>query len=151
GRDAPAPRHRTALRRLSGFGSSIRGGACDRGTFPRSDRSTESVLPMTDRLDPPPAAAPGGPVGTWPWLANAPVPAGPPGSAAAPPEPGGDPPKAPTRRSRAATRLRRATPFLLGIVATFIALALYGALFPPKAPLSTADVTNTVNKVLASQ
>jgi len=102
---------------------------------------------MTDRLDPPPVAAPGGPVGTWPWITGAPGPAD-----AQPPEPPPDDgPKPPTRRARSATRLRRAAPFLLGIVATFIAIALYGALFPPKPPLTTADVTDTVNKVLASQ
>jgi S1-C subfamily serine protease len=62
-----------------------------------------------------------------------------------------DPGDAPGRRWKLPARARRATPFVAGIAATFLAIALYGALFPPKPALTERDVANTVDRVLASQ
>lgn len=54
-------------------------------------------------------------------------------------------------RFRKAVRgLRRALPFAGGMVAAFAALLLYNQLFPPAPPLSTRDVRDTINSVLAS-
>jgi S1-C subfamily serine protease len=62
-----------------------------------------------------------------------------------------DPGDTPGRRPRLPVRARRAVPFVAGIAATFLAIALYGALFPPKPALTERDVANTVDRVLASQ
>jgi S1-C subfamily serine protease len=48
-------------------------------------------------------------------------------------------------------RIRRAGPFASGILAAFIAIALYTALNPGPAPLSKTDVKQTVDQTLASQ
>jgi S1-C subfamily serine protease len=42
-------------------------------------------------------------------------------------------------------------PFASGILAAFIAVVLYGLLFPPPAPLTTTDVSDTVASALTSQ
>ena len=66
------------------------------------------------------------------------------------PDPGPATPAAP-RRARAASGIRRATPFIAGVAATFIALILYGLLNPPARPLSTRDVNQAIASALASQ
>jgi S1-C subfamily serine protease len=67
-----------------------------------------------------------------------------------------DPPRQeprPTRRrlARIGGRVRRGTPFAAGVLAAFLAISLYGALFPGPRPLSPADVRDSVTRVLASQ
>ncbi len=46
--------------------------------------------------------------------------------------------------------LRRALPFALGVLATFVGLLLYNAVFPGPAPLTANDVEQTVAQTLAS-
>jgi S1-C subfamily serine protease len=46
--------------------------------------------------------------------------------------------------------MRAATPFILGVLATFFGLVLYNSVNPGPQPLSQRDVKNTVNEVLAS-
>jgi S1-C subfamily serine protease len=53
------------------------------------------------------------------------------------------------RRIRAGSR--RATPFIGGIAAAFLAIVVYGLLNPPAQPLSTRDVREAVASALASQ
>jgi S1-C subfamily serine protease len=66
------------------------------------------------------------------------------------PQPRTDPP--PGSRSRsAAARLRRAVPFLCGVLATVVAIAAWNALNPPPAPLTGRDVRNEIASALASQ
>src|SRR5947207_3121782 len=56
------------------------------------------------------------------------------------------------RRVRAgASRLRRTVPFVSGIVAALIAVALYGALVPGPKPPTAQDVRTAVDQALASQ
>ena len=55
------------------------------------------------------------------------------------------------RARRARTAARRATPFFGGVLATFIAIAGYGALRPAPAPLTTRDVNLAIASALASQ
>jgi S1-C subfamily serine protease len=55
------------------------------------------------------------------------------------------------RLARLGARARRATPFAAGIVAAFVALSLYGALFPGARQLTQADVHDAVASALASQ
>jgi S1-C subfamily serine protease len=55
------------------------------------------------------------------------------------------------RWGRFRARVRRSLPFASGILAAFIAVVLYGLLFPPPAPLTTTDVSDTVASALASQ
>jgi S1-C subfamily serine protease len=64
----------------------------------------------------------------------------------------------PSRRQRTGQRLRsagararRAAPFAGGILAAFIAVALYGAFFPGPRPLTQRDVNVSVASALASQ
>lgn len=64
----------------------------------------------------------------------------------------------PTRRTRlrrrlgrAGARARRTAPFVGGILAAFLAVALYGALFPGPRPLTQRDVNVSVASALASQ
>ena len=57
----------------------------------------------------------------------------------------------PRRLARLGARARRATPFAAGIVAAFVALSLYGALFPGARQLTPADVHDAVASALASQ
>ncbi len=67
------------------------------------------------------------------------------------PPPLADPSPSAGRGQRAATRLRRATPFLAGILATFLGVALYTALFPARPGITQRQVVDTVDNVLASQ
>jgi S1-C subfamily serine protease len=55
------------------------------------------------------------------------------------------------RLDRVRTRARRATPFGAGIVVAFIAVILYGALFPGPRSLSQGDVNVSIAQALASQ
>jgi S1-C subfamily serine protease len=55
------------------------------------------------------------------------------------------------RLSRVRTRARRVTPFGAGVVAAFIAVILYGALFPGPLPLTQRDVNVSIDQALASQ
>ena len=55
------------------------------------------------------------------------------------------------RIGRVRTGLRRAAPFVAGVVATFIAIAAYGTFRPPPAPLTTRDVNLAIASALASQ
>jgi S1-C subfamily serine protease len=63
------------------------------------------------------------------------------------PQPG---PMAP-RLARVRARVRRATPFVAGILAAFVAIALYGAFFPGPRQLTPTDVQDDVAQALASQ
>jgi S1-C subfamily serine protease len=54
------------------------------------------------------------------------------------------------RRSRLARRARDATPFLGGMLAAFVAIALFGALVPPASPLGRTDVEGAIASALAS-
>ena len=51
---------------------------------------------------------------------------------------------------RLRVRLRPLLPFTLGIVATFIALVAYNALFPPPPPITSRDVKDTIASAMAS-
>ncbi len=48
-------------------------------------------------------------------------------------------------------RARRSAPFVAGVLATFLALVLYGIVNPPARPLTTHDVDQAVASALASQ
>jgi S1-C subfamily serine protease len=67
------------------------------------------------------------------------------------PRPHPSPRPSPGRGDRARSGARRLAPFVAGVIATFLAIALYGALRPAPAPLTTGDVANVVASVLASQ
>jgi S1-C subfamily serine protease len=67
------------------------------------------------------------------------------------PQPHSSPRPWPGRLGRARSGARRLAPFVAGVVAAFLAIALYGALRPAPAPLTTSDVQNVVASVLASQ
>jgi S1-C subfamily serine protease len=67
------------------------------------------------------------------------------------PQPQADPRTGPRRRDRARAGARRATPFIAGVVATFLALVLYGILNPGRPPLTTANVDEAIASALASQ
>ena len=54
-------------------------------------------------------------------------------------------------RRRSIAGLRRATPFLAGIIAAFLGIALYAALFPAKPGITQRQIVDTVDNVLASQ
>jgi S1-C subfamily serine protease len=56
----------------------------------------------------------------------------------------------PTRRARARARARQAFPFVSGVLAAFVAIALIGALFPGQRPLTQRDVKDAVASALAS-
>jgi S1-C subfamily serine protease len=71
------------------------------------------------------------------------------------PDPSAVPPDAtpgpvPARR-RMRTMLRRVAPFVSGVLAVLVALALYGAMGPRQTPLTTTDVDQRVMAALASQ
>ena len=70
-------------------------------------------------------------------------------------DPPADPPARPNRVQARAGRVggtvRRSGPFVAGVLATFIAIALYGALRPAPAPLTTRDVNRAIASALASQ
>jgi S1-C subfamily serine protease len=70
--------------------------------------------------------------------------------AAAAPEPAPEAAERPSRIAGAKSRMRRAGPFAVGVAATLVALALYGALLPGPAPLTTRDVNETIKSALAS-
>jgi len=55
------------------------------------------------------------------------------------------------RARRAGARIRRTGPFVAGVVATFIAIAVYGLLRPAPAPLTTREVNQAIASALASQ
>jgi S1-C subfamily serine protease len=67
-----------------------------------------------------------------------------------PPTPDDREPEQPQRRRRLRSGIRSATPFASGLAAAFLAVVLYGALFPGPPPLSTRDVRDTVAQALAS-
>ncbi|MGA3029671.1 MAG: trypsin-like peptidase domain-containing protein [Candidatus Limnocylindrales bacterium] len=68
-----------------------------------------------------------------------------------------DQPRPPVRRSwsrplsRIRNRIRWAAPFALGVLATFIALNLYGAARPATQSLTQQDVNQAISQALASQ
>ena len=62
-----------------------------------------------------------------------------------------DPGRPPRRFGRAASGARRATAFVAGVAATFLAIAFYGILNPGTPPLTTSDVNQAVASYLASQ
>lgn len=53
------------------------------------------------------------------------------------------------RLQRLRILLRRAAPVALGAIGALLALALYNALFPPPAPLSTGDVAESIDAAIA--
>jgi S1-C subfamily serine protease len=55
------------------------------------------------------------------------------------------------RLDGARTRARRAAPFVGGVLATFVAIALYGAFNPAPHQLTPGDVSQTIASALASQ
>jgi S1-C subfamily serine protease len=67
-------------------------------------------------------------------------------ASARPPDPG-----TPRRRARIAARAKRSSVFVAGIVAAFLAIALYGALFPGPRPLTETDIQQGVDQALASE
>ena len=67
------------------------------------------------------------------------------------PPPLAEPSESTGGRRRSVARLRRATPFLAGILAAFLGIALYAALFPAKPGITQRQVVDTVDNVLASQ
>src|SRR5690606_22987166 len=60
------------------------------------------------------------------------------------------PPRSRLRR-RLASLATRVAPFVSGVLVVLVALALYTALVPPAAPLTTDDIDRRVEAVLASQ
>jgi S1-C subfamily serine protease len=67
-------------------------------------------------------------------------------ASARPPDPG-----TPRRRARITARAKRSGAFVGGIVAAFLAIALYGALFPGPRPLTETDIQQGVDQALASE
>jgi S1-C subfamily serine protease len=67
------------------------------------------------------------------------------------PPPLAEPAASSDRRRRTSARMRRAAPFVAGILASFLGIALYAALFPAKPGITQREVTDTVDHVLASQ
>ena len=67
------------------------------------------------------------------------------------PPPTAEPAPVGDRRRRTAARARRAAPFLAGVIASFLGIALYAALFPAKPGITQRQVAETVDNVLASQ
>jgi S1-C subfamily serine protease len=59
-------------------------------------------------------------------------------------------PEAPSRVRRVRARIRKGTPFVSGLAAALIAVAIYGALVPGPPPLTSRDVRDTVAQALAS-
>jgi S1-C subfamily serine protease len=60
-------------------------------------------------------------------------------------------PESSRRVARLARGTRRSTPFVAGIVAAFLAIALYSALFPGPRPLTETDIQQGVDEALASE
>jgi S1-C subfamily serine protease len=67
-------------------------------------------------------------------------------ASARPPDPG-----TPRRRARITARAKRSGAFVGGIVAAFLAIALYSALFPGPRPLTQTDIQQGVDQALASE
>jgi S1-C subfamily serine protease len=67
-------------------------------------------------------------------------------ASARPPDPG-----TPRRRARITARAKRSGAFVGGIVAAFLAIALYSALFPGPRPLTQTDIHQGVDQALASE
>ena len=67
------------------------------------------------------------------------------------PPPIAEPAASPDRRRQTTARARRAAPFVAGILAAFLALALYTLLFPVTPGITQRQVTDTVANALASQ
>lgn len=69
------------------------------------------------------------------------------------PDGGTDPPPSPPRSRvrRLRTGLSRVAPFAIGVLATFLAIAAYGIVRPPPAPLTARDVNRAIASALASQ
>jgi S1-C subfamily serine protease len=61
------------------------------------------------------------------------------------------PPSPQQRRRRFRSMLGRVAPFASGVLAVLVALALYGAITPDEAPLTTGDIDERVVAALASQ
>jgi S1-C subfamily serine protease len=59
-------------------------------------------------------------------------------------------PERTARIARIGSRVRRGTPFVGGVVAAFLAIALWTALFPGPRPLTTTDVKQNIASALAS-
>jgi S1-C subfamily serine protease len=57
---------------------------------------------------------------------------------------------APRRIARIGSRVRRGTPFVSGLIAAFLAIALYGALFPGPHQITPTDVKGDIASALAS-
>ena len=62
-----------------------------------------------------------------------------------------DPPSAPPRRRRPGARAGRIALFGGGVVAALLAILVYRAAFPGPAPLTSRDVTDSIDQALASQ
>lgn len=56
----------------------------------------------------------------------------------------------PRRIARIGSRVRRGTPFIGGLIAAFLAIALYGAFFPGPHQLTPTDVRDDIASALAS-
>ena len=56
----------------------------------------------------------------------------------------------PRRIARIGSRVRRGTPFVGGLIAAFLAIALYGAFFPGPHQLTPSDVQQNIASALAS-
>jgi S1-C subfamily serine protease len=61
------------------------------------------------------------------------------------------PPPGPPRVRPIPAAVRRSGLFVAGVLATFVAVAAYGALNPPPRPLSARDIDAAVGSILASQ
>ena len=59
--------------------------------------------------------------------------------------------RSPRRFGRARTGARRASAFVAGVAATFLAIVLYGVLNPGPPPLTTGDVNQAVASYLAAE
>jgi S1-C subfamily serine protease len=55
------------------------------------------------------------------------------------------------RGRRVASSARRTAPFAAGVLATFLAIAIFGIVNPPRPPLTTRDVDQAIASALASQ
>lgn len=60
-------------------------------------------------------------------------------------------PAAPTRRGRLRTRIRAAAPFVSGVLAVLVGLAIYGVLVPGPHQVTQGDVNDSVARALASE
>lgn len=65
--------------------------------------------------------------------------------------PGPQPGSTSRRLARIGARVRRGMPFAGGVLAAFVAISLYGALWPGPRPLTQTDVHDSVTQALASQ